>query len=140
MKKIILFLILLVLIIPVSYASDNDTSLLETSDNNNVLSSGEIYFNSSSSIDGNGSRESPYNYLSASRINNDATLYFARGEYSLDNSKTVSSLTIIGENQSNTIIHAKNLKLTASDSLKLFNITLNGLAIVNRGNLNTYNV
>ena len=125
------------MVLPIAFAGDNSTSINENlvlSENNNVLSSSDIYFDSSLVVDGNGSQESPYNYLNSNRLVDNSVAHFSNGEYTLDKSKSFSNLTIIGENPLNTIINGNSLQLSSNNILSLYNITLNDLTIRNNNN------
>ena len=64
LKKVFLFLNLFMMLIPIGFASDNVTlndDQLALNDNVDLLSSSNIYFDSHASVDGNGTKSSPYN-------------------------------------------------------------------------------
>ena len=84
----------------------DDSLQLESIDfDEDVLTKGnDYYFNASVDEDGIGSKSRPYKYLTTDRIVDGAVIYLADGEYELDNSKTFSSLSIIGESSKNSII------------------------------------
>lgn len=134
--KVFLLTVLLLLIIPFSFASDNDTAIGDS----NELTANNIYFDSSASSDGDGSQSSPYKYLEADRIRDNSVAYFADGEYSLDEEISRNNLTIIGNNPSKTVIKSDSLNIISHDSLKLSKITLNDLTITNYNNLTATNV
>ena len=142
-SKILFFTILLMLIIPISFASDNNTlndENLAIDDCDEILSLTEIYFNSSAVNDGDGSQSSPYKYLSSSKIKDNSIAYFADGEYGLDKSMTVKNLTIIGQSPLNTIIKSNSLQFVNQGDLNIYNLTLNDLTINNNKNFNAVNV
>ncbi len=146
MKKfsiILFFTVLLMLIIPIGFASDNSTLNNENmaiSADNEVLSLTEIYFNSSVESDGDGSQSSPYKYLSSSKIQDNSIVHFADGEYTLDSSKSVQNLTIIGQSPLNTIIKGNSLKFISQGNLNIYTITLNDLTVNNNKNFTAVNV
>ncbi len=136
-NKIFLFLIIIIIVLPISFASDNATLISENlalNENNEVLSSSNIYFDSSLAVDGNGSQESPYNHLDSNRLVDNSVAHFSNGQYTLDRAKSFSNLTIMGENPLNTIINGNSLQLTSNNVLSLYNITLNDLTIRNNNN------
>jgi predicted outer membrane repeat protein len=142
-SKISLFLFLIILIIPFSYANENitlDDDILSLSDNDDILYSSDIYFDSSASADGNGSQSSPYNHLDSTRLKDDSVAYFATGEYNLDRQMSYSNLTIIGQNPLNTVINGNSLKLTSNNIISISNITLNGIPIYNNNKFIANNV
>ena len=81
-----LFIILLLFIIPIGFASDNYASLdlQDSFVDENLIISDNIYFDSSATDDGNGTLDSPYKSFSADKIVDDSVVHFANGEYNLD--------------------------------------------------------
>ena len=144
MKKysICLFLFLLLLIVPISFANDNstydDSSLSFNGDED--ISSNIIYFNSSADYDGNGSQSNPYKYFSSYKVQDNSILYFADGQYTLNRDLSFSNLTIIGNDPLKTIINGHGLKITSSKTLYISNVTLNGPTIKNDHDLTVNNV
>ena len=135
MKKhiIFLFIILLLLIIPLSFANDNSTyddSYLSENEDGDITPN-IVYFNSSVENDGNGSQSSPYKYFSNSKVSDNSILYFADGKYSLDQDLSFSNLIIIGNNPKKTIINGNDYVITSRDFLSISNLTLNYLSIRN---------
>ena len=145
MKKysICLFLFLLLLIVPISFANDNSTyddSSLSFNGDEDILSSNIIYFNSSADYDGNGSQSNPYKYFSSYKVQDNSILYFADGQYTLNRDLSFSNLTIIGNDPLKTIINGHGLKITSSKTLYISNVTLNGPTIKNDHDLTVNNV
>ncbi|WP_407424486.1 C1 family peptidase [Methanobrevibacter sp.] len=138
--KIIILLILL-LVVPIGFASENltDDYTISISDNDEILSS-DVYFDSSSSVDGNGSQSNPYNHLDSRRLTDNSIAHFADGEYTLDGTKSFYNLTIIGQSPLNTIIKSDLYQLRSQDTLNIYNITLDGVSICNYKNFNAYGV
>ena len=126
----IIFLLILLLVIPISFASDNATveDTIAISDNDEIISS-NIYFNSSSSIDGDGSQSNPYNHLESSRLTDNTVAYFSNGEYRLDSGRAFNNLTIIGQSPLNTIIKGDSSQINSQGTLNIYNITLNGVVL-----------
>ena len=137
----IIFLLILLLVIPISFASDNSTieDTIAISDNDEIISS-NIYFNSSSGVDGDGSQSNPYNHLDSSRLTDNSVAYFANGEYQWGSVKSFNNLTIIGQSPLNTIIKGDSSQLRSQDTLNIYNITLDGVVINNAKNFNAYGV
>ena len=138
----IIFLLILLLVIPISFASDNATveDTIAISDNDEIISS-NIYFNSSSSVDGDGSQSNPYNHLESSRLTDNTVAYFSNGEYRLDSGRAFNNLTIIGQSPLNTIIKGDSSQINSQGTLNIYNITLNGVVIYNgQQNFNAYGV
>lgn len=138
----IIFLLILLLFIPLSFASDNSTykDTIAINANDEIISVSNIYFDSSASVDGNGSQSNPYNHLDSTRLIDNSIAHFASGEYELDRTKDVNNLTIIGQNPSNTIIKSNSFHLVTYNSLSISNIALNDLTIYNTKNFNATNV
>ena len=106
-------LLLILVIIPSTFAIDddsldNDTSIeVEASAQDDDILRGEndVYFDASVEKDnGDGSIDSPYKYLTSSRIKLNAKIHLAEGEYDLDKRTTLYGVTITGNNAKNTII------------------------------------
>ena len=136
-NKALLFIIIFIIILPISFASDNITlndDTLSLNDNNEILSSSYVYFDSSQAVDGNGSQNSPYNHLESNRLYDNSIAYFYNGEYNLDQTRSFNNLTIIGQNPLNTVINGNSLQLSSNNILSLYNITLNDLTIKNNNN------
>lgn len=135
-KKIALLsiLLLLLIVIPVSFALDN-----QTLNNTDVLSTNDYYFDSNiDENNGNGSLYNPYKELTPSNINDNSVIHLSSGEYDFNNnSKNINNVTIIGENSQTTFI--KNAKFTVSTSFTLYNVTLISSTITNNGDLTALN-
>ena len=140
-KKLLLLMLILIFIIPISYANTNLTDEIGISDENGQVSlenPNEYYFNSSLPTDGDGSKENPYNHLESSRIKTDSTLYFADGNYELNINKNIFNVRIIGQNTEKTIIDLKKHTLTTYN-FAAENITLINYHIQNYYDLNLTN-
>ncbi len=137
----IIFLLILLIVIPIGFASENitDENTISISDGDEIISS-NIYFDSSSSVDGNGSQSNPYNHLVSNRLTDNIIAHFACGEYKLDGTKSFNNLTIIGQNPLNTIIKSDSYQLRSQNTLNIYNITLDGVSICNYKNFNAYGV
>ncbi|WP_406534952.1 C1 family peptidase, partial [Methanobrevibacter sp.] len=151
-RKLSLFLIvlLLLIIIPSSFAHDNDTAItideespvaIESIDDAEPLrGSNDYYFDASAENDtGDGSIDNPYKYLTASRIKANANIYLADGEYNLDQSKSIEQVNIIGSNTNSTIIKYDGVAFKVWNSLTLTNLTISGATIMNYEKLNATN-
>ena len=75
-KLLIIFTFLIILLISPSFAYEDNATDSPISANY-----GDVYFNSSTLSDGDGSIDNPYNRITMDRINNYATLHLADGEY-----------------------------------------------------------
>lgn len=138
------FIILLLLIVPICFAEDNDTAVLTENDGDNVeLESTsnptplgvDYYFNSSSETDGDGSIENPYNKINSDRIKAGSTIHLADGEYTLAIDKVMNNVEILGQNPEKTIIRysgtadSGRFTLNSNNYLILKNVTLIGFNI-----------
>ena len=151
MKKIqfvafIAILFCLLIVIPYSFAGDNQTVIGVCEQNQDNLSSNmpdddfnvnEYYFDSSAVNDGDGTKEHPYNRLTSYRIYDNSVIHLASGEYNLANSKTVNNVTIIGDHSLNTIV--KNARFTVSTSFTLYNVQFVSSNIQNNQNFSATN-
>ena len=144
LKKSTMFILMLLIliIIPISYANNNVTSDDSQVDieNEEILIQNAIYFNSSVENDGVGTQENPYKYLSGDKILNDSIIYMADGEYTIDKSISVNNLTIIGQSSSKTIINANAFKLYSNGDLSIASLTLNNFTVENSKNLRVLDV
>ena len=127
--------------------SQNETQLTEVQ--SDVLESGQtVYFDASASVDGDGSKEKPYKYLSSNKLTNVGTAYFANGNYELDELIKISSasqkITFVGENENHTNIISNSFdfdfKILKGSSLELKDLTFYKINILNQGNLEANNV
>ena len=133
------FIILILLIIPASFAGDNSSDIVFSGDNQ-IIMPDSIYFDSSVENDGNGTQSNPFKYFSSEKIGDNAIVYLADGEYLLDESFNAGNLTIIGQSRNNTIIHGNGISLSAFENLDISYLTLNNLRIVNTKNFKASNV
>ena len=146
-KLLVLFSILfLLMIIPMSFAEDNETLLAADYSNQTVsVSQGDvltsdIYFDSNIESDsGDGSQYNPYKYLKSVRIKEGSTIHLADGEYSLDKYVSLENLNVVGNNPKKTVISYSGKGFDSSGSLTLKNVTLLGCSISNKGSLNIEN-
>ena len=135
-------MLLILIIIPISYANDNVTSDDSPVDieNEEILIQNAVYFNSSVENDGIGTQENPYKYLSCDKIVNDSIIYMADGEYTIEKSISVNNLTIIGQSSSKTIINGNSFKLYSDGDLSITSLTLNNFTVENSKNLKVLDV
>jgi len=151
-KKILcaVFIALMVLIlIPVSFAHENAANITSISDDavvesivkENVLGAdNDYYFDASAESDGNGSQTNPYKYLKYSRIKDNSNIFLADGEYDLDRSKTINGINFIGNDSNKTIIKFSGVAFTVSGNVTLNNLTLKNSSIIVKSVLNATNV
>ena len=152
-KHKFIFLLLVMLIVlavaPQISAHENSTHedlILQTDDLNKVsiddsdvlssdLKGATYYFNSSSDVDGDGSKDNPYNHIDYSRFQVSSTLYLADGEYNFSQNKYVNGINLIGQNVDKTILRytgPDNTGVLFIDPGKTFiveNVTLIGFNI-----------
>ena len=141
-SRMFILVLLILIIIPISYANDNVTSDDSQIDiaNEEILIQNTIYFNSSVENDGIGTQENPYKYLSGDKIANNSIIYMADGEYAIDKSINVNNLTIIGQSSSKTIINGNSFKLYSDGDLSITSLTLNNFTVENSKNLKVLDV
>lgn len=150
--KILLIAVLLVIfLVPSSYAADNQTSdiieieeyqaTISIDDEDILAANNDYYFNSSlENDDGDGTSQNPYKYLTADRIKGNCNIYLSDGEYALDDSKSIEKVNIIGSNPTKTIIKYDGVGFNVNSFLSLTNVTLTDMSITNYGSLNATNV
>ncbi|WP_407377749.1 C1 family peptidase [Methanobrevibacter sp.] len=137
---ILLVLISLLVIVPASYAGENQTDINLVSEDTNILAD-EYYFDADIDNDtGDGSKYNPYKDFSYSKIQPNSVVHLAEGEYYLDERSYIAdNMTFIGENAKNTIVHANGYTITAKNTLTFINLTFDKLSISNNGNINAVN-
>lgn len=152
-KYLLILLFLLIIAIPVSFADDNitgeavgqntlsksdvqDNNVSDSSDNNEILGAGEVYFDASASSGGDGSQSKPYNTVTSSNLG--TTNHFAPGTYRIASSLSPYSydgISFIGENRDTTILQytGSDTFITSSYGMTFSTITLKGCSIVSNG-------
>lgn len=135
-KKFMLLAMLFMLIIPFSFAGDNETMLAEEDfDDEIMLESQEIYFNSSVDEYGDGSSESPYKNFNQYTYHYDEgserIIHLADGEYDFNGGVDVFSDVIIGQSSQNTVV--KNAVFQNWNSLTICNVTFINTTFSNVG-------
>lgn len=152
-KYLLILLFLLIITIPISFADDNitsevvgqntlsksdvqDNNVSDSSDNNEILGAGEVYFDASASSGGDGSQSKPYNTVTSSNLG--TTNHFAPGTYRIASSLSPYSydgISFIGENRDTTILQytGSDTFITSSYGMTFSTITLKGCSIVSNG-------
>lgn len=137
-KRIVfIIMVAVLLLIPASYADNN------INDTVNDLDNKIIYFDASSTNDGDGSIDNPYNTLKTSRIEDNSIMYLADGEYEYEfdgSSKDINNNLIIGNSSQNTIIKYSETLFNVKGDLILKNLTIKGAPISNYNKLTCENV
>ena len=128
---LLLALCALILMIPQSFAIDNETAA--------DFNSTDYYFNVNADSDGNGSIDNPYKNFTDERIKENSNVHLATGEYVFEKSRIFSNITFAGVNPQNTIINGNFTKLTISGDVNFRNVTLKNFQFINEGNLNAVN-
>jgi len=144
LNVIIIFSLMMLLVLPFSFAADNvssDDFTISIIDDDVLRDTNNYYFNASAAADGNGSIDSPYKFLTDERITDNSVLHLSDGEYEFTHSsKYYTNITVYGES-AQTIIKGSGNKLEVNSYFKLENITFVNTQILNKGNLialNTY--
>ncbi len=142
-------LFLLLVIIPSSFAADDNTTLnttvdsvaLESNFDSDILeaSGNDYYFDSSVEKDGTGTIDNPYKTLTANRIKANSNIHLANGEYTLDKRKEITGVTFIGSDPEKTIIKYNGIGFNVQTSITLKNVTLYNLTINNNYKLTATN-
>ncbi|WP_405290286.1 C1 family peptidase [Methanobrevibacter sp.] len=104
---------------------DGDTQTVELSSSDSNPLGVDYYFDISSNDTGDGSEDNPYNELTLARIKTSSTIHLANGEYNLTSGKTLTKVTIIGENPEKTII-----RYTGPSNAGKFSIGLDNYALL----------
>ena len=139
-KYLIAFImVLMLLIIPAGFASDNSSDII-LHDDAQIITPANIYFDSSVENDGNGTQSNPYKYFAGDKIGDNAIIYMADGDYFLNESVNVGNITIIGQSRNNTIIYGNGNSLSAINNFDISYLTLNNLRIINAKNFTAFNV
>ena len=148
-KYLLILLFLLIIAIPVSFASDNSTDkvvgndvevandTLTISDDEEILGAGDVYFDASATSNGDGTQSKPYNTVTSSNLG--TTNHFEPGTYRI--SSSISSLTsydgmsFIGQNKDTTILQyiGSDTFIKTSNSITFNGITIKGGSIQTSG-------
>ena len=118
--------------------SGNDTyNTIVSTSNVNMFEGNIIYFDSSASRDGDGSKDNPYKYFRADRIVPNTIAHFAKGDYELNGTCMIDNVKLVGgpikivsvsSNQYDFIIGVNSY-------LELKNIAFVNTKILNQGTL-----
>lgn len=125
-------LICLILIIPASFAQDNETGSAE----DNVT---DYYFDINVYNDGNGSYDAPFRNFTDERVRDNSTIHLADGEYIFEKNRTFMNLSFKGNNPQKTILNGNGTTLTVRGIVSFNNLTLTNFIISNEGNLTAFN-
>lgn len=112
-------------------ADSSDNQVLSLSNDDNLIGV-DYYFDVSADENGDGSEDSPYNELTLGKIKASSTIHLANGVYELKNGKTLSKVTIIGQDAEKTIIKYTGtgksgvFSVGVDNNLVLQNVTLIG--------------
>ena len=151
-NKFILFLLfLLIIAVPVSFASDNSTCeaigdaiedvsdnyTLASSNDDEILGAGDVYFDASAASGGDGSQSRPYNTVTYSYLG--TTNHFKPGTYriasSLSSYSSYEGMSFIGEDRNTTILQyvGSDTFITTSYSITFKDITIKSGSIQTSG-------
>ena len=127
--KLLFIIVLILLIIPHISATENSTYNLTDSNN-------DFYFDSNALNDhGDGSINDPYKNLRDGRILDDSKIHIKNGRYDYVQLENHSNISFVGEDASKTIIASNGGSLHITTQLKLANVTICNLNIINEGDL-----
>lgn len=127
----------------------DESSVISQDNDEEVLGDSTIYFDASASTDGDGSQSKPYKIFKWNRISSQSTVYFANGEYSLDNKNAIysyfKSLKFIGQSRENTIFTSNfdntvEIFIFTGVTFTISDMTLNGFHLYNYGKIEATNV
>ena len=121
-------LICLLIVIPASFAVDNDDMTL--TDLVDVNSTDDYYFDINSDIDGNGSSENPYKNFTSDRMMDNSRIHLASGEYNLTENGQFNNISFYGQSAQSTVLNGNGYTLNCDLNLVLHNITLKNLRII----------
>jgi C1A family cysteine protease len=133
----------------VTVSDSNDGAELAETDSDALTGGKTVYFDASASLDGTGTKDSPYKYLFDERITSGMTAYFADGVYSYSGTATIGpnldKTTFIGQSKDNTIIRSDmsysfDLIVSSNSNLFLKDITFDYGHIVSSGIVEAENV
>jgi autotransporter family porin len=142
-------MVLIGLVVIFSYGMGNVSAASGNSIYVNGTSGNNVYNGQSAAYDGtNGPKATIKN--ATGTVNSNGTIYIAKGTYNESNIQINTNMTIIGENQQNTIINGQQsghsiFTIASGVYLTIINLTLTngtsdiGGAIANDGDLNVYN-
>ena len=134
---LMLAFILLIMIVPTTFAMENQTASDISVNDDDVLAS-EYYFDAGIDNDnGNGTKYNPYKQLKNNRLSDDSIIHLEDGEYDVKDNIYYNNLTFIGKGSQNTIIKNAFFK---SPSLTLINMTLQYSSVTDPSNLIVKNV
>lgn len=119
---------------------NTEYEMVGASESNGDVLEADYYFDSSAETDGNGTIGNPYNILKYNRINSNSVIHLANGVYNLTYQRTVTNLTIIGQDAAQTIINGNKMRFEVNGNFILQNVTLNDFRLVNNAKLNATNV
>ena len=137
-KKLMLLslTVLILLIIPISFAHENDTLSVESSLNDSIQASNDVYFDTNATHDhGAGTVDDPYRELRDGRILDNSVIHLKNGEYGYIQLNEHKNITFIGQSPEKTVINGNGGTLTVKNKLVLANVTVCNLNILNQGNL-----
>ena len=121
--------ILLIMIVPTTFAMENQTASDISVNDDDVLAS-EYYFDAGIDSDnGNGTKYNPYKVLKDNKIDDNSIIHLEDGEYEVMGNINHNNLTFIGKGSQNTIIKNAFFK---SSSLTLINLTLQYSSVIFR--------
>ena len=116
--------VLILLIIPISFAHENDTLSVESSLKDSIQASNDVYFDTNATHDhGAGTVDDPYRELRDGRILDNSVIHLKNGEYDYIQLNEHKNITFIGQSPEKTVINGNGGTLTVKNKLVLANVT-----------------
>lgn len=134
---ILVIILLFLLVIPFSFASDNDTLLGDNGQD--IANTTDYYFDVNAASDGNGTVDNPYKDFTNDRIKENSTVHLASGEYVFKKSRDFSNISFYGVNAKSTVLNGNGVTLTVNGIVNFKNVTLTNFKIINKNTLNASN-
>lgn len=136
----LIILLCLAVMLPHSFAAENDTMLCDDGQNDgNTINSTDYYFDVGADSDGNGSADNPYRNFTSDRIKDGSTVHLADGEYVLNKSRSFTNISFYGMNPQSTVLNGNGSVFTVNGIVNFKNITLTNFRIIDHGTLNASN-
>ena len=124
-----LSILLLIALIPQSFAMDNETAVNAT----------DIYFDANAAVDGDGSVDNPYNNFTNERIRDNSTIHLAGGDYFIEDTMAFQNVSFYGSSAYDTVLNGNEQMFIVYNITNFRNITLTNFMLVSFGSINAAN-